>query len=214
MSDIRFETFCETIYPAETGLLAELEDYAKNNDVPIIRPGARRYLRWLLKTTEPKRVLELGTAIGFSAILMAQAATDAHITTIENYEKRIPVAKENLAKSGCSDRITLIEGDAAEVLKSMTDESFDLVFVDAAKAQYETYLKLVMPFLHKKSIIVFDNVLAADSGSTMDSRYAIERRDRTIHERMRTLLKNVTADENFATDLMTSGDGIFTVTVL
>lgn len=224
----RFETFCETIFPSETGLFAEMEKYAIENDVPIIRPGARRYLRWLLATIKPRTILELGTAIGFSAILMAQAAPEAGIITVENYKPRIPVARDNIKRALMEDRITLIEGDAAEVIGSL-GWSFDLVFVDAAKAQYGTYLKLLMPGgephgsdggfpksgsrLHSGSVVVFDNVLAQDSGSTMDSRYAIERRDRTIHARMRELLKRVSDDPRFAMDLSSAGDGILTLTV-
>ncbi len=208
----RFEVFCETLYPEEQGFLAEMEKYAYENDVPIIRPAARRYLRWLLATIKPGRILELGTAIGFSAILMGQAAPEATIVTIENYDKRIIKAKENIAAAGMSDRITLLEGDAAGLLEEM-EGSFDLVFVDAAKAQYETYLKLLMPLVHRGSVILCDNVLARDSGSIIDSRYAVERRDRTIHERMRKFLKDVTSDSRFVTDLSMAGDGLFSITI-
>ena len=217
----RFEVFCETLYPGETGLLKELETYAYENDVPIIRPAARRYLRWLLSTVRPESILELGTAIGFSAILMAEALPDVSIVTMENYEKRIPIARENIERAGLSDRITLLEGDAAELLKNMGDGSggrvphggFDLVFIDAAKAQYETYLELMKPLLHTGTVIVCDNVLAQDSGSILDSHYAIERRDRTIHDRMRQFLKTVTSDPAYVTDLSAAGDGMFTITV-
>ena len=218
------------MYPPETGILAEMEKYAYENDVPIIRPAARRYLRWFLPTIRPRSIIELGTAIGFSAILMAEAALDARIITIENYEPRIPIARENIKKAGISDRVQMIEGDAAEILKSISqkpqpadakpdistdiaDMSFDFAFIDAAKAQYETYLELILPFMHSGSVIVFDNVLAQDSGSTLDSRYAIERRDRTIHARMRKLLHSVTRDRRFVTDLSPVGDGILTITL-
>ncbi|MCR5097644.1 MAG: O-methyltransferase [Lachnospiraceae bacterium] len=219
----RFETYCETIYPAEAGLLAELEGYAAENDVPIIRPAARRYLRWLLRTIRPKSILELGTAIGFSAILMAEALPDAGIVTIENYEKRIPIARENISRAGVDGRITLLEGDAEDLLKQLNGgsqnyhvpkEGFDFVFIDAAKAQYERYLELLMPLIHPGTVLVCDNVLAQDSGSILDSHYAIERRDRTIHDRMRHFLKQVTADERYVTDLSMAGDGIFTITVM
>ncbi len=219
----RFETYCETIYPAETGLLAGLEVYAGENDVPIIRPAARRYLRWLIRTVRPKTILELGTAIGFSAILMAGADEDVNIVTIENYEKRIPIARENISRAGLDGRITLLEGDAEDLLQDLDGGSeksrvpkdgFDFVFMDAAKAQYERYLELLSPLIHPGTVIVCDNVLAQDSGSILDSHYAIERRDRTIHDRMRHFLKQATADENYATDLSMAGDGILTITVM
>ena len=234
----RFEVFCETLYPAETGLLSELEKYAYENDVPIIRPGARRYLRWLLAAIRPEYILELGTAIGFSAILMADALPGARIITIENYEPRIPIARENIERAGLSDRINLLEGDAAQITEDMChdlttagrtprspgakmrgegkirdipDGGFDLVFIDAAKAQYSVYLENVLPLCHRGSVIVFDNVLAQDSGSTLDSRYAIERRDRTIHARMRELLKSVTSDPRFVSDITETGDGMLSL---
>ena len=240
----RFEVFCETLYPKETGILADMEAYARENDVPIIRAGTRRYLRWLLTTIRPKSILELGTAIGFSAILMAETLKDVGIETIENYEPRIPIAEKNISLAGVSDRVRLIRGDAAEVLRSakadgshevpksddasepgrlsrpadgslhIPEGGFDFVFIDAAKAQYETYLELTLPMVHGGSVLVFDNVLAQDSGSTMDSRYAIERRDRTIHARMRELLHSVTSDGRFISDLSETGDGILTLTVL
>ena len=212
--DDRFEVFCETLYPTESGILSDMEKYALTHDVPIIRPAARRYLRWLIATIRPEMILELGTAIGFSAIMMAETAPEAHITTIESYEPRIQLAKENIARAGLPDRITLLFGDAAELLDTLHEtDIYDLVFIDAAKAQYATYLKLVLSHLHSGSVIVFDNVLAQDSGSTLDSRYAIERRDRTIHERMRTLLHEVTSDARFATELSAAGDGMLTVTL-
>ena len=218
----RFEVYCETLYPGEDGMLAELEKYAYENEVPIIRPAARRYLRWILPTIGAKNILELGTAIGFSAILMAQTMPKARIITMENYEKRIALARENITRAGLNDRITLLEGDAAGLLEVMgskgDDENvpeggFDLVFIDAAKAQYETYLRLVLPLIHPGSVIVCDNILAQDSGSILDSHYAIERRDRTIHDRMRQFLKSVTADPRFATDLSMAGDGMLSITV-
>ena len=219
----RFEVFCETLYPGEEGILAELEKYAYENDVPIIRPAARRYLRWLLSTLQPDTILELGTAIGFSAILMAGALPDASIVTIENYEKRIPIAKENISRAGLDERIALLEGDAESILEQFNggtqksrvpEKGFDFVFIDAAKAQYENYLGLIMPLVHDKTVIVCDNVLANDSGSILDSHYAIERRDRTIHDRMRHFLKRVTADPRFVTDLSMAGDGMFSITII
>ncbi len=213
----RFEVFCETVFPEEQGILKELSDFAKDNDVPIIRPAARRYLRWLLATICPARILELGTAIGFSAILMAQAAESAYIVTVENYEKRIPIAKENIKRAGCSERIRLMENDAMDAISLLAQdegESFDLVFVDAAKGQYAAYLEAVMPFLHRGSVVLFDNVLAQESGTTLDSRYAIERRDRTIHQRMRELIRDSVSDSRFAADLSEAGDGMLTLTVL
>ena len=131
----------------------------------------------------PKAILEVGTAVGYSALLMAQAMPEGcRITTIEKYEKRIPKAKEHFRLAGMEDRITLLEGDAGQILSELSG-SFDLVFMDAAKGQYIHWLPDVLRLLSKGGMLISDNVLQDDT--ILESRFAIERRDRTIHSRMR-----------------------------
>ena len=128
----------------------------------------------------------MGTAVGYSALLMSEyMPEDCHITTIEKYEKRIPIAKENFRKAGREDKITLLEGDAADILKQL-DTPFDLVFMDAAKGQYPHFLPEAVRLLAPGGLLVSDNVL--QEGDIIESRYAVTRRDRTIHARMRDYL--------------------------
>ena len=194
--------------------LQEIEKRATEEDIPIIRPSARSLLRFVLAGKAPEAVLEIGTAVGFSAIFMAHCTgTGTVIDTIENYEKRIAAARENIAGSGMQDRINLIEGDATDVLERLVKEGrkYGLIFMDAAKAQYISYLPLCKKLLEKGGILVSDNVLF--DGDIVQSRFAIRRRDRTIHARMREYLRTLTADEDFTTTIIPSGDGI-TLSVL
>ncbi len=151
-------------------------------------------------------VLEVGTAVGFSAILMSECISeDATITTIENYEKRIPVARANFEKAGKSDQITLLEGDAQEVMKTL-EPGYDFIFMDAAKGQYINFLPEVMRLLKVGGTLVSDNVL--QDGDVVESRYAVTRRNRTIHNRMRDYLWQLTHMEEFETIVLPIGDGM------
>ena len=149
---------------------------------------------------------QLGTAVGFSAILMSEyAPEDAHITTIEKYEKRIPIAKENFERAGKEEKITLIEGDAMEVLQSL-EGSYDFIFMDAAKGQYIYYLPEVVRLLEKDGVFVTDNVL--QDGDIIESRFAVERRNRTIHSRMRDYLYELKHHKVLETSIIPLGDGV------
>ena len=147
--DERMVTYINSLDTGHTPFLENLERTAKQTKVPIIRREMQSFLKVFLKMKQPKRILEVGTAVGFSAVFMAQyGEADAEITTIENYEKRIPIARENFEKSGFADRITLIPGDAAEVLKTL-DGPYDFIFMDAAKGQYIHFLPEVLRVLDK-----------------------------------------------------------------
>ena len=184
----------------------EIEEFAHQTNVPIIRKEMESFLRVLIEIKKPKRILELGTAIGYSAILMANSMPeDCRITTIENYDKRIPIAKENFKRAGVEDKVELLEGDALEILQKL-DEPYDFVFMDAAKAQYPVYLKEIMRLLPVGGILVADNVL--QDGELVESRYAVERRNRTIHSRMREYLYEVKNMEELETTIIPIGDGI------
>lgn len=159
-----------------------------------------------LTMQQPKKVLEVGTAVGFSAILMCEyLPADSHITTIENYAKRIPIARENFERSGYADRITLLEGDAADVLQTLTD-SYDFIFMDAAKGQYIHFLPNVLRLMHPGSVLITDNVL--QDGDIIESHFAVERRNRTIYKRMREYLYTLTHHEQLVTSILPVGDGI------
>jgi predicted O-methyltransferase YrrM len=184
----------------------KIEEYAHKTDVPIIRKEMESFLRVMIQLRAPKQILELGTAIGYSAILMAKTMpADCKITTIENYEKRIPIAKENIMQSGYGDRIQLIEGDALEVIQGL-DGPFDFIFMDAAKAQYMSYLEALLPKMPKGAVLIADNVL--QEGELIESKYVIERRNRTIHARMREFLYTLKHMPEFETTIIPIGDGV------
>ena len=155
---------------------------------------------------QPSRILEIGTAIGFSALLMSEyMPKDGRITTIEKYEKRIPIARENFRRAGKEDRITLLEGDATEVLKGLSG-TYDMIFMDAAKGQYLAFLPEVLRLLAPDGVLVSDNVL--QGGDITESRFAVTRRNRTIHSRMRAYLYELTHREGLVTSVLPVGDGV------
>ncbi len=206
ITEERISTFISSFDTGNTPFLNELEEYAIKTNVPIIRPQMQSFLKLLLAMQKPERILEVGTAIGFSALLMSEyGPKDCHITTIEKYEKRIPLAKENFKKAGKEESITLLEGDATEILKELTGP-YDFIFMDAAKGQYIHFLPDILRLLPTGGILVSDNVL--QDGDVMESRYAVTRRDRTIHSRMREYLYELKHHEQLQTDILPVGDGV------
>lgn len=205
ITDERFVTYIHSLEKPNSEVLTEIEQAAHKDLVPIIRKEMESFLRVILTIKHPKEILELGTAIGYSAILMSECC-DAKITTIENYEKRIPIARENFEKAGKSDQIELLEGDAMEVMKTLPDEKYDFIFMDAAKAQYINYLPEVMRLLNPGGVLITDNVL--QDGDLIQSKFVVRRRDRTIHKRMREFLETVKHDERLETSIVPIGDGI------
>lgn len=204
--DERMIAFIQSLDKGNTPFLTELEQEAVRTDVPIIRPAMQSLMRFLLQLHKPSSILEVGTAIGFSAILMAEYSPEnCHITTIEKYEKRIPLAKANFEASGYADRITLLEGDAADILKGL-EGTFDMIFMDAAKAQYIHFMPDVMRLLAPGGLLVSDNVM--QDGEIIESRFAVIRRNRTIHGRMREYLFALTHDDRLETVVLPVGDGV------
>lgn len=186
--------------------LRAIEKEAQEHDVPIIRSETQELLRILLKMNRPKRILEVGAAIGFSSVFMAEnTGEDTVITTIENYPPRIARAKENISMAGMEDRITLLAGDAADLLKEL-EPGYDMIFMDAAKGQYIHFLPEVMRLLEPGGILVSDNVL--QDGDIFQSRYGIRRRNHTIHSRMRDYLYALTHHEQLDTVILETGDGM------
>lgn len=209
ITDERTATFIESLGAATTPFLESLEQKAKADNIPIIRKSAQSLIRYVLADIRPSSILEIGTAVGFSAIFMATFAPgDVHIDTIENYAKRIGPAKQNIKEAGMSDKITLIEGDAQQVIEVLAAEgrTYDLIFIDAAKAQYISYLPVCKTLLEKGGVIVSDNVLF--DGDIVLSRFAVRRRDRTIHARMREYLRAISEDEELVTTILPIGDGM------
>ncbi len=205
-SENRFLTYLQSLDRGNTKLLDQIEEEALAEQVPIIRKEMQGLLKFLLALKKPKKILEVGTAVGFSAILLLTYAPEgAELSTIENYEKRIPVAKKNFQRASLEQRITLYEGDAAEILKQLTG-SYDLIFMDAAKGQYLAFLPEVVRLLAAGGLLVSDNVLR--DGELIESRFAVTRRNRTIHRRMRDYLYELTHREDFVTTILDLGDGV------
>lgn len=204
--DERMTAFINSLNPGNSMLLDEIEKEALEMHVPVIRKETQSFLKFLVKAGKPGRILEVGTAVGFSAILMSEyAPEECSVTTIEKYEKRIPFARQNFIRAGREDRITLLEGDAMELLKGL-EGPYDFIFMDAAKGQYIYYLPELLRMLSAGGILVSDNVL--QDGNVIESRFAVERRNRTIHARMRKYLYMLTHCEELTTSILPIGDGV------
>lgn len=208
MKEDRAEVYFDTLRPKYPEYINKLELEALQDEVPIIRRGTRDILRYLLRTHNCKNILELGAAVGYSALVMSeQISRDAHVTTVEKVPARIKKARENFAKYDRNNKITLLEGDVYDVLDTLVEEGreYDFIFLDAAKAQYLGFLPNILKLLKTGGLLVSDNVL--HEGDVLESRYFIRRRDRTIHERMREYLKVITNHPQLETICLTEGDG-------
>ena len=204
--DERIITFINSMDTENSEILEQIEKEARADSVPIIRREMQSFLRTLLMLKKPVHILEVGTAVGFSALLMSEyAPEECRITTIENYDKRIPIARANFKRAGKEEQIDLIEGDALEVMHGL-EGPYDLIFVDAAKGQYIHYLPEVMRLLGTDGVLVSDNVL--QEGDIIESRFAVERRNRTIHSRMREYLYELKHHDQLQTSIIPLGDGV------
>ena len=183
-----------------------IEKEALADGVPIIRKEMGNLLKVLLLLKRPQKILEVGTAVGYSSILMSEnMPQNCRITTIENYEKRIPVAKNNFKRAGKEEVITLLEGDAMDILKEL-DGTYDFIFMDAAKGQYINFLPELLRLMPAGGLLISDNVL--QEGDIVESRYGVTRRNRTIHTRMREYIYTLTHAEQLETSIVPIGDGI------
>lgn len=202
----RLLTYMNSLESGNTDYLNKIEKKALEDFVPVIRKDTQQFLKLLLSVKKPKRILEIGTAVGFSALLMAEYNPIAcEIVTIENYAKRIPIARANFKEAGRESQITLLEGDAQALLPSL-EEPFDFIFMDAAKGQYIYFLPELVRLLKAEGILVTDNVL--QDGDIIESRFAVTRRNRTIHKRMRQFLYEVMHHEEFVSSILPIGDGL------
>lgn len=205
--DNRITEYLHSLETSRGELLDTIEKKAIEDGVPIIRSETAALLRSLTVALRPENILEIGTAVGYSALQMCQVMpANCHITTIEKYEKRIPEAKENFRKAGEESRITFLEGDADMWLKELKGKQFDLVFMDAAKGQYLNWLPLLLDLMPVGAVLISDNVL--QDGDVVQSRFAVQRRNRTIHSRMREYLYELKHMEEFETAVIPIGDGV------
>lgn len=202
----RMAAYIHSLDRGNGAFLEELYLEARRDRVPVIRRETQSLLKTLLVLHRPARILEIGTAIGFSSILMARAnPVYCRIVTIENYEKRIRAARENIRRAGLENQITIAEGDAAVRIRELADP-FDFILLDAAKGQYIRYLPDLKRLMAEGGVLLADNVL--QGGDILESRFAVERRNRTIHSRMREFLRAVTSDEELQASVLPVGDGV------
>ena len=202
----RITAYINSLDTGNSPLVNSIRREALDDNVPIIRQESESLLKVMLRLKQPKHILEVGTAVGYSALLMSEnVPEDCHITTLEKYEKRIPIAKANFEKAGKTEQITLIEGDATDILKEL-EGSYDFIFMDAAKGQYMAFFKDAMRLLAPGGILISDNVL--QDGDVIESRFAVTRRNRTIHSRMREYLYTLTHHDELTTTILPIGDGM------
>ena len=211
MTESRLVTYLRSLEQPESPLLTEVRRGAQAAGVPIIRSETAALLRFLTRLRRPERILEVGTAVGYSALLMAETAPEARIETIEKYEKRIPEARANFARAGAEERIALLTGDAGEILPALSGP-YDLIFMDAAKAQYILWLPELIRLSSADTLLVSDNVL--QDGDVLESRFAVTRRNRTIHRRMREYLYVLKHTEGLSSAVLPVGDGVALTQVL
>ncbi len=206
---INQERIIDYINSLDTGhgqLCDRIAKEARESYVPIIRRETASFLETLIAAVRPMRILEVGTAVGYSALVMAGAMPEgAHITTIEKYEPRIPLARQHFKEAGMEKRITLLEGDAQELLYRL-EGPYDFIFMDAAKGQYIHWLDRVLALLAPGGILLSDNVL--QDGDIIESHFAVERRNRTIHSRMRDYLFTLKHTSGITTSVIPIGDGV------
>ena len=204
--DERTITYINSLEQGDSEFLRMIAKEAAASFVPIIRKETGSLLKTLVEMKRPRRILEVGTATGYSALLMSEHMPEGStITTIEKYEKRIPIARENFRRGGKEDVITLLPGDAAEILKSLSGP-YDFIFMDAAKGQYIHFLPEVLRLMPVGGVLVSDNVL--QDGDLIESRFAVTRRNRTIHARMREYLYTIKHMEELETAVIPIGDGV------
>ncbi len=207
MDSERISDFIRQYGSEREDILQRLRKKAEAEGVPIIREETEAFIRTITLLMKPRDILELGTAVGYSSIMLAltDESHESRIDTVEDWEPRIPLAEANIREAGLAERINLIHGDALEVMRDMK-KTYDLVFIDAAKGQYPDYLKEAMRLTRTGSVIIADNIL--QDGEIMESKFIVERRDRTIHKRIREFLEMVSKDERLETSILPVGDGI------
>lgn len=209
MSEITYQyirDYLMAIEPDDDTIIRTIRNEAIDNNVPIIKSEVKNLLKWILAMQKPSKVLEIGTAVAYSSIIMSDFIDpNGCITTIERSKEMIEKAKENIRKAGKEDIITLLEGDAGDILSSI-DDTFDVIFMDAAKGQYLTFLPECLRLLKKDGILICDNVL--QNGTVAKSRFSVPRRQRTIHNRMREFLWELNHNKNFQTSILPIADGV------
>jgi len=207
ITNLKVLEYLDIISPVNSQTVEEIRSVAKENYIPIIKRDTENLLKFVLKMQNPKSILEIGCAVGYSAIVMLENS-GADIVTVEKMPERVEEAKKNIKYANLEDRVKIIEGDAGEILERLVNENkkFDFIFMDAAKAQYITWLPTVKALLKDKGIIFSDNCL--QEGDLLESSFAIRKRDKTIHKRMRDYIYLLLHDEDLESWIFSIGDGV------
>lgn len=207
MDAVRIQEYLRSLEPEGDRLLSDIRAYAGEKGIPVVRPATGGLLQMLARLTQPAEMLELGTAIAYSSLLLASSC-GGKLLTVEHDERLIPLARQNVREAGLEERITLVQGEAGEVLKRLAAEGrqFGLIFLDAAKGQYLFWLEDLITLLAPGGLLVTDNVL--QEGRVAESRYTVERRERSTHSRMREFLYRIKHDERLETTVLPLEDGV------
>ena len=204
----RVDIFLEQFREQLPDYLADILHRARENNVPVIGRQTGDLLRYTLRTRRPQHVLEIGTAVGFSALFMKECVPEARIVTIEKIEARYTQAENNFAAFDKDNHIRLIKEDAMDAILSLEEdgERFQVIFLDAAKGQYVSYLPHLVGLLDVGGVLISDNVF--HDGTVLNSRYAVNQRDRTIHERLREYLRAIREHEQLESMILPVDDGV------
>lgn len=193
-----------------SGELGQIEKEANENEVPIIPHETVVFMQFLLGQIKPKQVLEIGTALGFSSSLMAQyVGEDGHVTTIDRFDVMIRKAKKTYERLGLEDRVTLLEGQAADILPELTGP-YDFIFMDSAKSKYIEFLPECLRLLKKGGVLMVDDIF--QGGTVLDPIEEIPRNRRTIHRKLKRFLDVINSHSDLTTSLVPLGDGIALIT--
>lgn len=209
VDDERVSNFIFSISKEEDKEILELKETAIKMQVPIIRDETKAFIKYTMHLLKPKKILELGTAIAYSTLVIYKETKDyiEKLVTVENYPIRIKEAKKNISKYFDKNKIKLVEQDIDDFLRNNeNDEKYDFIFLDAAKGQYIVWLPYIKQLMKKNSVLIADNIFK--DGEILESRFLIDKRDRTIHKRMREFLYTIMHDEDFNTQIFNLGDGL------
>lgn len=199
------ENYIQSLLPDSDGILKEMEAYARQNNVPIITPDIGALLTLLIKSTKAKSILEVGTAIGYSSILMAEAAGEGcQILTIEKNPELADIAQLNIGKAGFKDNIKVIQVEAAEILEK-TEGLYDIIFIDAAKGHYFDFFNKSIDKLKIGGLFICDNVLFR---GMVAERSLLIRRKITIVKRLKKFLEYISHNKSLQTSIIPIGDGV------
>ncbi|MDK2804845.1 O-methyltransferase [Thermoanaerobacterium thermosaccharolyticum] len=200
-SDVKF---IRQLFDTRQGILKDIEDYANKNFIPIVKPEVAKFLETIIKIKQPENILEIGTAIGYSSIVMLSAYENSKVFTIEKDMDMAEIAKENFIKASLLNRVELIKGDALDVLPCL-NRKYDLIFIDASKGHYKEFFDESLKVLKHNGVLICDNILY--KGYVVNEVHVKHKR-RTIVYRMRDFISYILNKTGISTSIIPIGDGL------